>query len=206
MFTAFGVRIITSIVCARIFTSATTTTISSLRDDPNNPPEGTNSTAQARTPQARLSGSAREKNVHCRFFAQGRLISGSRRRHRTQLRTELLRLRKAHPSRDGLPAMPRQLLHNRFTQAIFLQRLPPLATDPPKEMLPPRRTRPSSQSTQHVAANPHWYQTPRMRRSRLSKPCPLCKEMQWPLRPPGKLNTPRPSYFKDSLNWPNTNV
>ncbi len=41
-----------------------------LRGDPDNPPpEGTNAIAQARTPQARPSGPAREKNFQCRFFA-----------------------------------------------------------------------------------------------------------------------------------------
>ncbi len=41
-----------------------------LCGDPDNPHlEGPNAIAQARTPQARPSGPAREKNFHCRFFA-----------------------------------------------------------------------------------------------------------------------------------------
>ncbi len=48
----------------------------------------------------------------------------------------MLRLHKNHPSRDGHPAMLHQRLHYRSTQAIFLQRLPPLATDPPMEISP----------------------------------------------------------------------
>ncbi len=43
-----------------------------LRGDPDNPPpEGTNAITQARTPQARTSGPAREKNFQCRFFRLG---------------------------------------------------------------------------------------------------------------------------------------
>ncbi len=49
---------------------------------------------------------------------------------------ELLHLQKTHPSRNGLPAMPGQLLHNRVTQATSLQRLPPVAADQLMEMSP----------------------------------------------------------------------
>ncbi len=37
------------------------------------------------------------------------------------------------------------------------------------------------------AANPLRYHTPYMCHSRLSTPCPLCREMQWPRRSPGKV-------------------
>ncbi len=49
-----------------------------FRGGPDNPPEGTKAIAQARTPQARPFGPARKKKFHCRFFAQERLLSGSR--------------------------------------------------------------------------------------------------------------------------------
>ncbi len=40
--------------------------LQSLLGDHNNPPEGINSIAQVRTPQARPSGLAREKKIHLR--------------------------------------------------------------------------------------------------------------------------------------------
>ncbi len=75
------------------------------------------------------SGTHPSGSVHHRFiavfFAQGGLFSGSRlppppppssrRRHRNEPRVELLRLQKTYPSRNGLPAMPSQLLNNRVT-------------------------------------------------------------------------------------------
>ncbi len=100
-----------------------------LCGDPDNPPEEANAITQSRTPLP--------------FFNYWRLLSGSclpaspiRRRHRIEPRIELLHLEKTHPSRDGRPAMPRQFLHIRFKQVIFLQRLPPLTTDPPMESIP----------------------------------------------------------------------
>ncbi len=73
-------------------------------------------------------------------FPGGRL-SGSRlhrppthRRHRTEPRPELLRLQKTHLSRNGLPAMPGQLLYKLGHARAFLQRLPPVAVDTPMEM------------------------------------------------------------------------
>ncbi len=113
--------------------------------------------------------------------------SPTRRGHRTEPRAELLRLQKAHSSRNGLPAMPSQLLHKRVTQAFFLQGLPPAAADPPMEMPPTRGpglpTRAPTTSAICDSCQQLWYQTPHMCHSRLSTPCPLCKEIQWPLRP-----------------------
>ncbi len=57
-------------------------------------------------------------------------------------RAELLRSQKTHSSRNGLPAMPGQLLHKRATHATFLQRLPPVSAAPPMEMSPTRGPRP----------------------------------------------------------------
>ncbi len=93
--------------------------------------EGTNAIAQARTPQARPSGPAREKNFHYRFFRiGGKLISGSRlpppphtrQRRQNEPRAELLRLQETHPSRNGLHAMPRQILHNKVKQVASTAR------------------------------------------------------------------------------------
>ncbi len=77
------------------------------------------------------------------FSIRGGHLSGSRlpasptrRRYRTEPRTKLLRLQKTHPSRDGVLVMPCQFLHIRFTQATFLQHLPPHATDPTMEVSP----------------------------------------------------------------------
>ncbi len=53
-------------------TTAPGSRLQPLRGDPDNPPpEGTNTIAQARTPQARPSGPAREKYFQCRFFRLG---------------------------------------------------------------------------------------------------------------------------------------
>ncbi len=90
--------------------------------------------------------------------------------------------------------MPGQLLYKRVSQANSLQRLPPAAADQHVEMPPTPRPRPASQSTNHLShlrqlstAHPRWSQTPHMCHPRLSTACPLCKEMQRPLRPPGKV-------------------
>ncbi len=90
--------------------------------------------------------------------------------------------------------MPGQLLHKLVSRADSLQRLPPVTADQLMEMPPTRRPRPASQSTNHIShlrqlstAQPRWYQTPHMCHPRLSTPCPLCKEMQRPLRQPGKV-------------------
>ncbi len=73
---------------------------------------------------------------------RGKLISSSRlpppppppphtrQRRRNEPRAELLCLQKTHPSRNGLPAMPGQILHNKARHVISWQRLPPLATEP----------------------------------------------------------------------------
>ncbi len=103
--------------------------------------------------------------------------------------------------------MPRQLLYSRFAQVIFLQRLSPLVTDPPMKMYPPWGPRPSSQSTNQVelhlsVTNLHRYRTRRMRRSQLPTPCPLCKEIQWPLCPPGKVDVLAASPIKPPLGHP----
>ncbi len=55
--------------------------------------------------------------------------------------------------------------------------LQPLRVDPNSP--PPEET--------NAIAQARWYQTPHMCHPRLSTPCPLCKEMQRPLRPPGKV-------------------
>ncbi len=62
----------------------------------------------------------------------------TRRRYRAEPRAELLRLPKTLSSRNGLPAMPGQLLYKRVTQATFLHRLLPGTADPPMEMSPTR--------------------------------------------------------------------
>ncbi len=85
-----------------------------LRGDLDNPPpEGTNAIAQARTPQTRPSGPAREKNFQMPIFRLEGTLSGSRlppprtyRRHRIEPWAELLHLQKTHPSRNGLHAIP----------------------------------------------------------------------------------------------------
>ncbi len=90
--------------------------------------------------------------------------------------------------------MPGQLLHKQVPQATSLQRLPPVAADQLMGLHPTRGPRPASQSTNHIIhlrqlsiAHPRWYHTPYMCHPRLYTPCPLCKEMQRPLRPPGKV-------------------
>ncbi len=72
-------------------------------------------------------------------------------------------------------------------------------------MPPTPKPRPASQSTNHIhlrrlsKAHPRWYQPPYMCHPRLSTPCPLCKEMQWPLRPPGKVGVSTAPPIKPSL-------
>ncbi len=66
------------------------------------------------------------------------LSASTRRRHRAENRAKLLGLPKTLSSRNGHPAMPSQLLYKWVTQGTFLQRLPPVAVDPPMEMSPTR--------------------------------------------------------------------
>ncbi len=102
--------------------------------------------------------------------------------------------------------MPGQLLHKWVSQATSLQRLPPVAADQLMEVSPTQGPRPASQTTNHInrlsqlpTANSRWYQTPHMCHPRLSTPCPLCKEVQRPLRPPGKVVVSTASPIKPPL-------
>ncbi len=159
----------------------------SLCGDPDNPPpEGSNAIAPHAPHRVGPPDRPGRRTSIAVFSQRGDLFRQSsppplptRRRHRTEPRAELLRSRETHPSRDGFPAMPGQLLYKQVSQSTFLQG--------PPHRAPPRRT-----SATAVVANPHWYQTPRMRRSRLSTPCTLCKEMQWPLHSPGQVDVSSP--------------
>ncbi len=182
-------------LCARIKNN-TGSRLQPIRGDPvNPPPEETNTIVQACTPQAQHSGPAREMNLHCRVFAYwGRLFGGrlppplTRRRRRFEPRAELLHLQKTYPSRIGQPAMPGQILPKLVMQTTSQQPLPPVAahrvvlhTAHLTEHLPRQPSATAVNSQFALVSYPS--QVP----PRLSTTCSLCKEMQRPLCPPGKV-------------------